>query len=203
MKKTIIVIAALLVFPILRAQTAREAFVSLPESLLLDLDHNARLDLVDLYEAGRDAVLPNSFGDSVSIECLTPDYLRLKTGNNSFQLIVLQMINESRLYCTIHTVCAPLCDSRIEFYSVSGNVLDSGIFFTPAAPSWFLEEKEGFPVPDILLMQLDYDAETAVLSQTYPAPDNLSVEDRAKIQPSVRHGKKEYKWNGIRFEPLL
>jgi hypothetical protein len=200
MKKKAILIISLFVFHTMQAQTVKDIFISLPESILPDLSSNARLDLIDLYEAGREAHLLNSFEDSVSIEKLTQDYLLLKSGKNSFQLIVLQMINESKLYCIIHTVCAPLCDSRMEFYSVSGNKLDSGIFFPSVDQTSLLKEKEGFPAPDISLVQLTYDAETSTLHQTGNTFKNQSMEDQERNRQNIQNENREYKWNGIRFE---
>jgi hypothetical protein len=200
MKKEILLIISLSATIAIHAQKAKEVFISLPESILLDLNNNARLDLVDLYEAGREAVVLNSFNDSVSIEKLTDDYFYLKTGISSLQGIVLRMINESILYCLIQTTCAPVCDSRIEFYSVSWNQLNSDIFITPAPAAWFLDERGNFPALDIPLIQWVYDPETASLCQIYNTLQNLSKEDQAKIRHSVKNETKEYKWNGIRFE---
>jgi hypothetical protein len=184
----------------MHAQKAKDAFISLPESMLLDLNNNARLDLVDLYEAGQEAIVLNSFKDSIFLEKLTDDYFYLKTEASSIQGIVLRMINESSLYCLIQTACAPICDSRIEFYSVSWNQLNSDIFITPATSAWFLNENENLPTLDISLMQWIYDPETSSLRQIYNTPQNLSKEDQARILHAVKNEIKEYKWNSIRFE---
>ena len=184
----------------LQAQTAKEAFISLPENRLVDLNAYARMDLVDLYEAGLPAVVKNSFDDTLILEKLTPDYLRLNTGQGSLQLIVLRMINDSQLYCLIHTVCASVCDSRLEFYSLSWNRLPSDTFITPASSSFFIEENPDFPSLDIALMQWVYEPETVVLQQMYTAPDYLSLDDRRTIQAFVKTRTKDYRWTGVRFE---
>jgi hypothetical protein len=200
MKKKIILIISVFAAITLHAQKAKEVFVSLPESILLDLNNNARLDLIDLCEAGQEAVVLNSFNDSIYLEKLTDDYFYLKTGTSSIQGIVLRMINESSLYCLIQTACAPVCDSRIEFYSISWNLLNSDIFITPATLDWFLNKSENLPALGISLMQWIYDPETSSLRQIHNTPQNLSKEDQARIRRSVKNEIKEYKWNGIRFE---
>ena len=184
----------------LQAQTAKEAFISLSESHLVDLNTYARMDLVDLYEAGLPAVVKNSFDDTLTLEKLTPDYLRLNTGQGSLQIVLLKMINDSQLYCLIHTVCASACDSRLEFYSLSWNRLPSDTFITPASSSFFIEENPDFPSLDIVLMQWVYEPETAVLQQTYNTPEYLSLDDRRAIQAFVQTKTKNYRWTGIRFE---
>jgi len=184
----------------LQAQTVKEVFFSLPENQLVDLNAYARMDLVDLYNAGLPAVVKNSFGDTIVLEKLTPDYLRLNTGNGSLQIILLKMINESQLYCLIHTACASVCDSRLEFYSPSWNRLRPDAFITPASTPFFIEENPDSPSLDISLMQWVYDPETSVLQQIYNTPDYLSLDDRRAIQAFVKTRIKNYRWTGIRFE---
>ena len=184
----------------LQAQTAKAVFFSLPETLLADLNTYGRMDLVDLYNAGLPAVVENSFGDTIVLEKLTPDYLRLNTGKGSLQIVLLKMINDSQLYFLIHSACAPVCDSRLEFYSPSWNRLRSDIFITPASSSFFVEENPASPSLDISLVQWVYEPETAVLQQIYNTPDYLGLDDRKTIQPFVKTRIKNYWWSGIRFE---
>jgi hypothetical protein len=199
--KKIFPLAISLLFAVsLNAQTAKEAFLSMPEILLPDLNLYSRMDLVDLYNANQQALIANSFNDTLTLEKLTTDYLLLKTGKGSLQIIVLQMINESHLYCVIHTVCGPVCDSRIDFYSVSWNPLNPGTFITPATKTGFISENSNFPALDIALMQWKYDPETSVLQQIYNTPEYLSLEDQNAIRPFIKERMKEYKWNSIRFE---
>jgi hypothetical protein len=184
----------------LQAQTAKEAFIALPENLLVDFNTFARMDLVDLYEAGLPAKVKNNFEDTLVLEKLTPDYLRLNSGKGSLQIIILKMINESQLYCLIHTVCRPVCDSRIEFYSLAWNRLHSATFVTPASPSFFMEENPYSSGLDISLMQWIYEPETAVLQQRYNTPDYLNLDDRQAIWAFIKTRVREYRWTGIRFE---
>ena len=184
----------------LQAQTAKEIFFSLPENLLVDINAYTRMDLVDLYNAGLPAVAVNSFGDTVVIEKLTPDYLRLNTGQGSLQIVLLTMINESQLYCLIHTACGLVCDSRLEFYSPSWNRLNPDAFITPASPSFFIDENPNSPSLDISLMQWVYEPEIDVLQQIHNTPDYLGLDERQAIQPFVKTKVKNYVWTGIRFE---
>ncbi|MDR0541926.1 MAG: DUF3256 family protein [Dysgonamonadaceae bacterium] len=183
----------------LQAQTTKEAFISLPENLAVDLNAYARMDLIDLYHAGLPATVKNSFGDTLALEKLTPDYLRLKTGKGSLQIIILKMINDSQLYCLIRTVCGPVCDSRIEFYSPAWNRLQPDAFISTAA-DFFTEENPNLPSPDISLIQWVYDPENATLQQIYNTLDYLSPDDRQNIQPFVKATRKNYHWTGMRFE---
>ncbi|MDR2683124.1 MAG: DUF3256 family protein [Dysgonamonadaceae bacterium] len=184
----------------LQAQTTKEAFIALPENLSADLSAYSRMDLIDLYHAGLPARVKNSFGDTLTLEKLTPDYLRLHTGKGSLQLIILTMVNESQLYCLIRTVCGPVCDSRMEFYSPSWNRLQTNTFITPAAPDFFVEQQPDAPGPDIVWMQWLYEPETAVLQQIYNTPAYLGPDERQRIQPLVKATSRSFRWTGMRFE---
>jgi hypothetical protein len=100
----------------IHAQTVREVFVSALSPELLLLSTNNRLDLLDLYENGKDAAVKNVFGDEVSLKRLTDDYLQIQSGNSTTELFLLTMINDSHLIGLIQTVCAPACDSYLEFH---------------------------------------------------------------------------------------
>ncbi|KAA6302124.1 MAG: hypothetical protein EZS26_001725 [Candidatus Ordinivivax streblomastigis] len=183
MKRIVLLLLLGLTTAALPAQTVQEAFKTMPESFLPDLNSNARLDLLDLYRHQQQAIISNLFDDSLCLEMLTADYLRLNTGKASLQLIVLPMINESLLYCLITTACAPLCDSRIEFYSVSWNPLNTQTFIAATAFDSAGDENQQLSSQEISLMQWVYEPESGALLLSGNA-----------IEAKTLH------WNGIRFE---
>jgi hypothetical protein len=188
-RKTLLFVALLWLAAAAQAQTAKDALIALPENLLAEVSASARMDLVDLYNAGLPAAVLDSFGDTICLENLTPDYLRLKSANSALQLIVLQMINDSKLYCLITTVCGPDCDSRIEFYSPSWNRLQSNHFLTPADPAPLPTDASEAFQSGILLTQWTFDPSTGALhetQQTVGSPQPLRT--------------SSYQWTGIRFE---
>lgn len=190
-------------FP-LQAETAKDAFLSMPESILLYLNSSNRIDLIDLYDTHLKSVVFNTFGDTVTLENLTTDYLLLKMKNSSLQLIVLPTINNSKLYCVIHTICSSMCDSHIEFYSVLWEQLQANLFTTPLTKSYFIGEDPNNITLDVPFVQFIYDPETLLLQQFYNIPEYVSVKNRQKMQPFIKNKKrvKVYKWNGIQFEYL-
>jgi len=191
-----------------QGQTASELFVKLPEPALLPLTVSDRLDLIDLYKAGEKATVKNSFEDSCSIIRLTDNYLQIQTGKNTTELFLLPMINDSKIVGLIQTVCAPVCDSRLEFYTTTWKKLAPSVFITFAGKNDFLkdsvnidnEEVKNVLIPlDISLMQLHYDPEKQELQQYYTTPKYLSEPDRAKIKPYLKEAPKLFKWNLTRF----
>jgi len=192
-----------------QAQTASELFVALPDPALLSLTVSDRLDLIDMYKAGEKAIVKNQFGDSCSLLRMTNDYLQILTGKNTVELFLLPMINDSKITGLIQTVCTPVCDSKLEFYSVTWKKLDASIFITFAGKYDFLKEgtnpadenvKDALIPLDISFMKLHYDPDKKELQQYYTTPDYLSEPDREKVMPYLTETPKIFKWNQMRFE---
>jgi hypothetical protein len=209
MKKYIVVIWICLTATSLKGQTASELFLSLPESALLTLSETSRLDLIDLHKAGHKAEVVNQFGDSSVILHLTNDYLEIKFGNYNLQLLLLQMVNDSKIVLLIQTVCAPVCDSYLEFYTTSWRKLNGELFISPAEKSEFIKEginpdeqkvKNALVSLDISLMQFKYDPEKKELLQYYNTPEYLNPDDRGAVALYLKGTPRVFKWNQTRFE---
>jgi hypothetical protein len=182
------------------AQTMRDVFITIPDAILLPLSAGDRMDLIDLYTESLEAVVQNEFGDKIVLNCLTEDYLSFQSGNATTELFLLTLVNESQIIGLIQTVCAQICDSRPEFYSLKWKKLNPDLFISPAEKSYFIADTADFPALDIALMEFHYDAEKQCLSQTYNTPAYLSSEDREIIARNTRQETKVYQWNGARFE---
>jgi hypothetical protein len=209
MRKYVVCVFACLATLSLKGQTADELFIAMPKSMSLTLSEDNRLDLIDLYKAGKKAEVLNRMEDTCSILELTNDFLKFRSGNYTMELIVLQMINDSKIICLIQTVCAPVCDSRLTFHTVSWRQVNSGAFISPAAKSWFV--KDGMDpedqkvrntlIPlDISLMQFKYDPEKQELLQYYKTPEYASPDDREKAKDFLKDTPRIFKWNQVRFE---
>jgi len=211
MKPKIFFILLLLSLAVLRiqGQTASELFVKMPEPEFLPLTASDRMDLIDLYKAGEKASVKNRFDDSCSIVRMTNDYLQIQTGGNTTELFLLPMINDSKIIGLIQTVCAPVCDSYLEFYTTSWKKLSTPAFITFAGKYDFLKEgvnpkdekvKNALIPLDIFLMQLHYDPDNQELQQDYTTPDYLSGTDKAQVIQYLTGTPKRFKWNQMRFE---
>jgi len=196
-------------FRFVQAQTVSELFVDLSEPELLTLTVSDRLDLLDLYMEGEKATVKNLFGDSCSMLRLTDNYLQLNTGENTMELFLLPMINDSKIIGLLQTVCSPVCDSRLEFYTTAWKKLDTSALITFADKYDFIKEginrdeenvKNALIPLDISLMQLHYEPDKQELYQYYRTPDYLSEADRAKVKPFLDEKHKLFKWNLTRFE---
>jgi hypothetical protein len=191
------------------AQTAEKLFISMPESMLLTLTETNRTELVELYKGGLTAAVENQMGDSCFLTRMTVDYLQIQEGTSSLELIVLPMVNDSKVVSLIHTVCAPLCDSDLAFYTVNWKQLNTNLFITPAGKKQFIkdgvnpdeQEVRNALIPlDISLMQFHYNPDTHELLQYYNTPKYLSADDSKKATPYLKNTPFVFKWNQTRFE---
>jgi len=210
--KLIFIILLSITIRSVQCQTASEMFVKISDPAFLPLTVSDRMDLIDLYKSGEKATVKNSFEDSCSITRMTDDYLQIQTGGNTTELFLLPMINDSKIAGLIQTVCAPVCDSRIEFYTTSWKKLAASAFITLAGKNDFLkdnvninnEEVKNALIPlDISLMQLHYDPDKKELQQYFTTPEYLSKPDRIKVMPYLKETPKRFKWNLTSFAAQL
>jgi len=194
---------------LVQAQTASELFVTLPDPAFLTLTVSDRMDLLDLYKAGEKATVKDQFDDSCSLIRMTDNYLQIQTGKNTMELFVLPLANDSKIAGLIQTVCAPVCDSKLEFFTTAWKKLDASLFITFAGKYDFLKDginpedenvKNALIPLDISLMRFHYDPDKQELQQYYTTPDYLSETDRNKAMPYLKESPKLFKWNLARFE---
>ena len=194
---------------IIQAQTADKLFISMPESMVMTLTELNRLELVELYKSSLPAVVENQLGDSCHLIRMTDDYLQIQEGTSSLEIIVLPMANDSKVIGLIRTVCAPICDSNLAFYTVNWRQINTNLFITPAGKEQFIKDginldeqkvRNALIPLDISLMQFRYNADTQELLQYYNTPQYLSIDDREKATPYLKDTPIRFRWNMSRYE---
>ncbi|MDR0733366.1 MAG: DUF3256 family protein [Dysgonamonadaceae bacterium] len=188
------------------AQTTEELFASMPKSIALIWTNMNREELIDQYKAGSTAVVKNRLSASCFLTRMTDNYLQITEGKSSTEIIILPMANDSKVICLIYTFCAPVCDSRFEFYTVEWKKLNSDTFITPAGKVRFFkdgidpDEQYALVPLDFSLMQFQYNPDNLELMQYYNTPQYLSEEDKEKAMPALKNTPVVFKWNRTRFE---
>ena len=106
------------------AQSIAVYFESIPEHILIQLDPNRRKDMVDLFMAGKPAVTRTKFGGPAELVSLNEKYLKIEIAENS--IIEMALLGDTAQYIgVIKTICAPACDSEIEFYTTTWSPITS------------------------------------------------------------------------------
>ena len=189
------------------AQKIEECFVKMPNELIVHLEEAWRKDLVDLYKAGKPAVLENILFGKSTLQQLTDDYLLLQsTEKSTLELKLLPLVNNTFIICMIETVYAPVADSRVSFYSTEWKPLPADELFTPPTAAWFwLEGADRFVLEylsqsELFLVKYSLSADDQRLTATYTTPQFLDEESRQSVSPLLKSVPKIYEWKFGRFD---
>jgi len=191
------------------AQDISSVFGNMPKNLILLVDSIPRQDLLDLYKSNMSANIKDKLNGNTTLNALTEDFIELKSSNSSMQIALLRLVNDSKIILLIQTVCAPVCDSRLSFYTTDWKPLDASDFILPANASWFIKDDTDQTGEDFInapksldmdLMQFRFNPEKLELIQTYTTPQYLSKEDREAIDPFLKQEPKIFVWRKTGFK---
>lgn len=194
----------------LQAQEAKNYFKNMPDSLSPLLTSVNRADFIDFLDSKMKAEVSNSFGGKSEMTELTPDYISVKmTPQSTWQMKLLSVNDSTKVICTVSTVCAPACDSHINFYTTDWKELPASTYLSalPVMKDFFVEapdsvdiyEYQGaFRQADMLLMKADLSSKDSTLTFAFTTPDYMEKEAAEKLKPFIRR-PITYKWNQGRF----
>lgn len=205
-----LVVGSLLCLIHIGAQDMRTLLVAMPDSILPLLTKNNRMDCVDFVDSKMKAEVKNRLGEVSELKVLTKDYLLLQmTSQSTVEMKLLSVNDSAKVVCVVRTVCAPVCDSAVEFYDISWKRLKTADYIAcPSVDSFFrnpaqtdlpyqlLREKA-----DVDLIKASLSVERAVIRFEYTTPDYLSEDDREKIRPYLRKDPLVYSWTDGKFTP--
>lgn len=193
-----------------QAQDMAAVFTAMPDEKIPQLEHAWRKDLVDLYQAGKEARLKNTMNGYSVLQQLTPDYLLLRTtGQSTVEMKMLPLINNTYVVCVVTTVDGPVSDSRVAFYTTAWEPLAAVDLFTPVAAEWFIKKdidknnpafRDAVSRLDMELIRYNLHPDQNTLTATYTTPEYLSREDREKTLPFLKKVPKIYTWEKSRFQ---
>ena len=211
MKKTFIPILLFFISAFaINAQTIAPLFADMPDSLSPQLDAAWRKDLIELYQNGKEASLKNKLNGTSRIKQMTDDYLLAEISDRStIQLKLLPLINDSKIICMVSTICAPICDSKVSFFSTDWKPIAMEDVLSPVTAEWFIKEgidKNSFAFQDNMrwldvdLIRYDLSADAPTLTATYTTPEYLSKDVREKIRPFLKEEPRVYTWKSHQFK---
>jgi hypothetical protein len=120
----------------------RDVFATLPDSILPTVTRNNRLDCIDFIENNMEAKVRGSFGEYVTLEALTPTYLRFATSTSAYIEMKLLPAADSLIICFVSTVVTgadslQLKDSSVRFYTTGWQPLPASNFLAiPSVPAF-------------------------------------------------------------------
>ncbi len=193
-----------------KAQDVDALFVAMPDGGIPQLESAWRKDLVDLYNSGKEARLKNTMNGFSTLKKMTQDYLLLQvTDRSTIEIKLLPLVNNTKVICMVKTVCAPVADSRVEFFTTEWEPLDASDMFVPVAADWFIKEDadrnsvaflDAASHLDMDLMEYRLSPDSLTLTATYTTPQYLSSEDRKCVAPFLKESPKVYVWDKHHFK---
>lgn len=194
------------------AQKMEDYFIRMPNELIAQLEEAWRKDLVILYKSGKSATLDNTMQGKSTLQKLTDHYILLQTTERStVEMKLLPLVNNTYIIGMIETVCAPVADSRVTFYTTEWQRVDAESIFTPIDPNRFLKTDVNRSSPeylygssklDISLIKYSLSDENMILTAEYMTPLYLDEESRQKVKPLLKSEPQKYEWKAGRFEFL-
>ena len=115
MKKTLIIICFLTCWLGVSAQSLREVWIEMPDSILPYLSKSQRTELADYVEMKAEPAVLSTFGDSVRIERMTNNYLLLKA--NEVTRLEIKLLDNNTL-ALVQTWMAPAAESKLSLFNL-------------------------------------------------------------------------------------
>lgn len=161
-----LVVGSLLCLIHIGAQDMRTLLVAMPDSILPLLTKNNRMDCVDFVDSKMKAEVKNRLGEVSELKVLTKDYLLLQmTSQSTVEMKLLSVNDSAKVVCVVRTVCAPVCDSAVEFYDISWKRLKTADYIAcPPVDSFFRNPAQTDLPYQLLREKADVDLIKASLS---------------------------------------
>lgn len=195
----------------LHAQQAKECFLQMPDSLYPILTDVNRADCIDFLESKMKAEVTNRFGQKTEMTELAPDYIALRTSDQStWQMKLLPTTDSTQVICTIQTVTAPVADSHLNFYTTRWEPLPleqflpqkptlDNFFTAPADTTQTDAYQQAIQAVSPLLLKAEVHAQDPHISFTLTTLDHLGKEEAEKLKPFVKRLQVKYNWTKETF----
>lgn len=183
-----------------QAQTMREVFAAMPDSLQALLSKNNRMDMVDFLDSHMEAKVTNRLDGSSRMDTLTADYLRISLARNTVLEMKLVARGEEKVVAVLHTSAGPVKDSALRFYTADWKETDSQTTL-PAFSAYEVKPRAALTEEQLQLLESLADMELTEM-QLSPADNSLTCklsldilpkEDRDKAAELVKAVKVELK----------
>ncbi|MGL4994198.1 MAG: DUF3256 family protein [Bacteroidales bacterium] len=192
-----------------RAQNIKPFFTISTESTLSYLNVNQRKDLIDLYEAGKSAIVQNSLRGKTELKELSESYLKLQLSSQTIIELKLLPVDElsTPLILMLNTQMAGLKESSMKLYSTDWALLSLedyieipsryDFMYTPSDLE-LRSELDGYL--DLFLLNISFDPLS--LSLILRPSFNEPIDDKTaiRLKELLSSNPIIYRWGGKRFE---
>lgn len=130
--RQLIIIAALVLTacPCVRSVTMRDVFTQMPDTLFPYMTETNKLDMLDFLDSGMKAIVIDELGDSLRLDTVTDNYLRMTTSPASYvEMKLLPLYTDTAetptmIVCMVKTYGQTVKESTIKCYTAEFAPLD-------------------------------------------------------------------------------
>ncbi|MDR0823728.1 MAG: DUF3256 family protein [Prevotella sp.] len=206
MKRTLsVIIFAILATYSASAQNIGEVFLTMPESIVFGLDAAAKEKLMLNPKDTAEVVVERGEFGEVRRLALSADFVSLRTSEaGATQIKLLPLVNDSKIICVVKTVCAKVCDSRVQFYTTKWIPIPQGDLFPKKDKGWFIKpdvdrDSQDFQnacaALDMNPISIRLSPDDTSLEAEYDIKDYLGTDDYNKIEPYLTGVPKKFVWD--------
>ena len=198
MKRTLIVICFLTCWIGVSAQSLREVWIEMPDSVMPYISKSQRTELADYIDMKAVPAVLNSFGDSVRIERMTKDYLLVKA--NKAMRLEIKLLDNNTL-ALAQTWMGPAAESKLSFYNLQWQpkkvvvVYKENIVKPNAMSDEDFADLKPLLFPRMKEYRLSADNNSLSVSWTYPL---LSKKDVKRVEDMLK--PQTLNWTGGAFQ---
>lgn len=210
MKNVLVLLVVGLLSISMQAQSLRECWLNMPDSVMPTIGKSQRLELVELLDMGVKAEVKNLFGEDCVLDTISCDFLQLSSSPSSvFQVKLLPMDStKDSLLCVVKTFMGTEKESELHFYTrqwkemgkesfMDASMMDASSYFSSKPDSMELERYEELKnsvEPKMFYFILSASDETLVAGLSLPL---TSVEEKKQL--TVLLAQRKFKWYGMMF----
>lgn len=181
MKRIPLFIFFILAVSNIQAQSARSLFDSIPESIVPLFTYVNRTDFADFLDSNMRAVIKNKLENESEMTDLTEDYARIRmTSRSTWEMKLLPLNDSTKVICVVSTVCAPVCDSDVRFYTTAWEEMPAKDFLSLPVMDDFFQVPDSAKLDaynalrqkaDMLLVKAELAKDANALSFTFTTPE--------------------------------
>ena len=183
--------AALSLFSIVNARTIRDFFVNEPGEVFTLLSDNARMDMLDYYDAGQPGNAGNNMGGLSVLQKADSDYISVRMSESSLTEMFLIVNKKDTAIFVISTCLLPAADSQVRAFDTNWTALESEKFFKEPVMSDFIvipdgEKKKKKDVETMIefpIISYSYNPLTKELVAKQNLKDYMTVEGYDEVSP--------------------
>lgn len=204
MKRTGLLLSFFVCVFAMQAQSLRDLYINIPDSLSPLLSKVNRQDFGDFIDSRMKAVVRNKLDASSEMKQLTDDYLLLRpTMVSQVEMLLLPVNDSTKIICVVNTYEGPVADSNVRFYTTDWHPLGVSTFIElPHEEDFYIDSDSARLLAkrtDAYLKKAMLDAHTRTIKFVYTTPEFVSREFAEKLKPYLLRDACVYTWREGRF----